>query len=73
MRKAHDEYMRAKTEHVTEPGLRVAEAWRRSDQGCVKINCDASRCRQTKMGGIDVIARNADGCVVGGANRRLSG
>lgn len=45
----------------------------RPDRDRIKINCDASWCRQTKDDGIGVIARDSVVHVVGGVNRRLKG
>lgn len=60
--KLHGEYMRASKETVSALGPRNAQVWRMSkpESVKVKVNCDASWCRQINMGGIGVIERNVD-------------
>lgn len=42
--------------------------WFASPSGTIRINCDASWCKQTGMGGVGVIARDSSEQVVGGLN-----
>lgn len=71
-RKAHDEVRGARIRNASVHIPRETQTWRRPNRRWIKINCDASWCRETKTGGIGVIARNADGCVVGGENLKAS-
>lgn len=56
------------TNEVQRP--RNSQGWEAPETGYVKVNCDASWCRQTKTGGLRVVARNSDGRLTEGANRR---
>lgn len=42
-------------------------------KGLDQNKLDASWCRETKIGGIGVIARDEEGRMIGGANRRTTG
>lgn len=44
-----------------------------TDNGVIKINCDASWCSTTKQGGIRVIARDHEGHVCEGYHRQIDG
>lgn len=68
VKKLHEEYKN--TPKVTNPSHKPLnnQEWEASGIGFVKVNCDASWSRQTKMGGIRVVARNSDGRLIGGAN-----
>lgn len=42
--------------------------WTKPTVGAIRRNCDASWCNQSRRGGIGVVARNAEGHLVGGLN-----
>lgn len=56
------------TNEVQRP--RNSQGWEAPETGSVKVNCDASWCRQTKTGGLRVVARNSDDRLTEEANRR---
>lgn len=67
IKQSHEKYVRASNEIVSTSSPGVAQVWRTPEPHSVKVNCDASWCRQTKMCGISVIAKYV------GANRKKTG
>lgn len=73
IKNAHEEYMRMQKKGSMAPTRRVAQGWKAPSPGTIKVNCDASWCRQTKTGGIRVVPRESEGHLIGGANRKRNG
>lgn len=44
--------------------------WEKPTNGAIKINCDASWCPRTHAADIGVLARDGEGTVIGGVNRK---
>lgn len=54
--------------------LRVEpQRWMPLRVGVIKMNCDTSWCSKTRIGGIDIIARESNATMVIGLNRRARG
>lgn len=50
-----------------------AMRWERPTEGIVMINCDAAWSASSRQGGVGVIARDKDGCMVGGWHDKVAG
>lgn len=68
IKNAHEDYMRVPKLRSLAPNIRAAQGWTPPNPGTNKVNCDTSWCKETKLGGIVVVARNSDGQFIGGPN-----
>lgn len=64
-----DELMQLPNQRLSTPTANGEGKWTAPQPRTIQVNCDASWCKQTGMGGVSVIAHNSNGEVVGGINR----